>query len=508
MPPEVPELLFAQFGDGIEPGTQISSTISFFSLSTTSTATVDVEINDGSGHPMTIDLNGREFEGIVEDLLIAPGGIAVLETDGTGSLQVGSVRATSDVGISGVILFRGFGVAGVGSSKRAKQFRAPMIRGEALNSGIAIMNLETEQSIGVELRDELGSVVATTDLLLSPNAQIAQFLTEFDWDGSPDLSDFLGTVTVSAPADFAATVILVTEDEFATLPVTPLAGSEALKGSSESGSGELYFAQFGDGSDAGTSISSLILLFNVGSESADASIEINDDDGLPMTVDLNGLEVMGLLEDVNIPSNGVVALATEGVGALQTGSVAISSNREISGVILFDGAGVAGVGSSQRLRRFRAPMQSGQGLNTGIALMNLGDQQVIELNLRNGSGDLLATGSLPMGVKAHTAKFLTQFEWIPPVDFTSFSGTVTATGSADFAATVILVTQGQFATLPVTELVSGSAQASWRMTASPGGFRLEPFTSGVLTLGTLIFFGLCLSLVIRVTTLPPERSSE
>ena len=116
----------------------------------------------------------------------------------------------------------------------------------------------------LQLRDDLGSIVATTDLFLSPNAQIAQFLTEFDWDGSPDLSDFLGTVTLSAPADFAATVILVTDDEFATLPVTPLAGSEALKGSSGSESRELYFAQFGDGTDPGTSISSLIILSVIG----------------------------------------------------------------------------------------------------------------------------------------------------------------------------------------------------------------------------------------------------
>ncbi len=479
-----------------------------FSLSTTSTATVDLEINDSSGHPMTIDLNGQEFEGSVEDLPVAPGGVVVLETDGSGSLQVGSVTATSDIEISGVILFRGFGVAGVGSSKRLKQFRAPMIRGRGLNPGIAIMNLEAEQSIGVELRDEFGSVVATTDLSLPPKAQTAQFITEFEWDSSPDLSDFLGTVTVSGPADFAATVILVTEDEFATLPVTPMAGPEALSGSSESGSQELYFAQFGDGSDAGTSISSLILLFNLGAEAANASIEINDDEGLPMTVDLNGMEVVGRLDDVRIPPDGVVALSTDGTGALQTGSVIISSNREVSGVILFDGAGVAGVGSSQRLTRFRAPMRSGKGLNTGIALMNLGNEQVIELNLRNSSGELMATGSLLMGFKAHTAKFLTEFDWDSPVDFTSFSGTVTADGSADFAATVILVTQGQFATLPVTEMVSGSAQTLSYVTASPHRLSLKPLTSGVFALGTLIFFGVCLSLVIRVTTLPPERSSE
>jgi hypothetical protein len=301
-------------------------------------------------------------------------------------------------------------------------------------------------------------------------------------------------------------VILVTDDEFATLPVTPLAASDALKGSVVSGSRELYYAQFGDGSDASTSISSRILLFNVGPDSADASIEIHDDDGLPMTVDLNGDQVMGSLEDVTIPSNGVVALATDGIGALQTGSVVINSSHDISGVILFDGAGVAGVGSSERLRSFRAPMRSGPGLNTGIALMNLGNQQVIELDLRNEFGEIVARASLLIGVNAHTARFLTEFEWNPPVEFTSFSGTVTANGPEDFAATVILVTQGQFATLPVAELASTSAQAASNLTALPSRFRLQSLTSGVLAFGTLIFFGLCLSLVIRVTTLPPEGS--
>ncbi len=53
------------------------------------------------------------------------------------------------------------------------------------------------------------------------------------------------------------------------------------------------------------------------------------------------------------------------------GSVTVSSDIELAGVILFGGSvGVAGVGASEVLRRgFGAPLESNaeDGINTGIA---------------------------------------------------------------------------------------------------------------------------------------------
>lgn len=215
---------------------------------------------------------------------------------------------------------------------------------------------------------------------------------------------------------------------------------------------KLYFAQFGDGSQAGTSIFSQVTLVNLDSVAPEnASIEINDDRGNPLTVDLNGVPVLGR-KDVVIPANGALTLKTDGQGPIQTGAVMVSSDRKISGVILFAGnAGTAGVGDSRPLRRFVAPMEIGPGINTGIALMGLGQDQTIQLELRDEQGNLVANGSVTLGAKSHLARFITELQWDAPLNLSGFSGTLTATGTAQFAATVIRVSPGQFTTLPVAE---------------------------------------------------------
>ena len=85
-----------------------------------------------------------------------------------------------------------------------------------------------------------GRVVASQEL--GRSGQSARFLTEVPWNPPVDLDVFTGTLTAEGAHDFSATVILVTPDEFATLPVAStgeMAGLFAAK--------NLYFAQFGDG---------------------------------------------------------------------------------------------------------------------------------------------------------------------------------------------------------------------------------------------------------------------
>lgn len=51
----------------------------------------------------------------------------------------------------------------------------------------------------------------------------------------------------------------------------------------------------------------------------------------PMSVDLNGVVVAGR-KDLAIPADGAVTLKTDGQGPIQTGSVTVISDRNISGV--------------------------------------------------------------------------------------------------------------------------------------------------------------------------------
>ncbi|MDA2928492.1 SBBP repeat-containing protein [Acidobacteria bacterium AH-259-O06] len=316
---ETKELFFAHFGDGSSQGASVSSLITLFNLSPTQAARATLEINDDEGNPLTVDLNGNEVNGRIE-VMIPPDGSVNLETDGQGPLKTGSVIVTTNGEISGVILFRGFGVAGVLANQRLRKFRAPMRTGGGLNSGVALMGLGPEQTIDLELLDGTGQVVARVKQPLKPKGHIARFLTEFQWDSPPDFSKFVGTLSATSNEDFAATVILVTSDEFATLPVKISEEPEVF-----------FFAQFGDGTQDGASLSSQITLFNLSSDKpVTASLLIRDDDGNLLTVDLNGNEVEGFIA-VQVPPGNVVILDTDGEGTLKVGSVTVFSDRRVSG---------------------------------------------------------------------------------------------------------------------------------------------------------------------------------
>ena len=105
----------------------------------------------------------------------------------------------------------------------------------------------------------------------------------------------------------------------------------------------LYFAQFGDGSGL---FSKIVLTALDRTADSNITIRLKDGDGGPLSVDLNGEVVPGLLE-TSIPAGGLVSFQTDGQGPLQAGSVLVESDRPVSGVILFGGSvGLAGVGKS------------------------------------------------------------------------------------------------------------------------------------------------------------------
>ena len=106
-------------------------------------------------------------------------------------------------------------------------------------------------------------------------------------------------------------------------------------------------------------MSSQILLLNLsGDETATAQIQFRNDAGEALTVDLNGEQVTGETQ-VQIAASGLQVLNTDGVGDLVVGSVSVTSDQPLAGVIVFSGLGVgsAGVGSrAQFAEGFLAPM--------------------------------------------------------------------------------------------------------------------------------------------------------
>ena len=321
-------------------------------------------------------------------------------------------------------------------------------------------------TLQVSLWDSEGKQLATAELMLAGNGHRALFVNEFNWVPTQDFSNFSGILKVQTTGRVAATVIQTRPDEFATLPVAPrLTFGEASSQSSkevafQNGAlldQELYFAQFADGQ---TLFSQIILLALDTTASTSARITLRDDDGNPLTVDLDGEVVQGE-KDLVIPAGGLRVLETDGLGDVTVGSVTVASDRALSGVILFGGGiGTAGVGSSRMLPEgLLAAMESdsSNGINTGIAVVNLENTtNTLQLRLLDDQHNLLATAARSVPGLGHFAAFVNEFGWktaggqdLAPDFFSNFVGLFEASTSGNAAATVIQTRPGFFATQPV-----------------------------------------------------------
>ena len=280
-----------------------------------------------------------------------------------------------------------------------------------------------------------------------------QFLTSVTGNDNTSVTWTASDGAVSNTGSFTAPSSSGTFTVTATSVADPTKSASAVVNASTQNE-RLYFPQFGNGSQAGSSVvSEITLLPVVVGATALATIEINDDAGNPLSVNLNG-EVIAGRQELVIPANAGVTLRTDGRGPIQTGSVSVSSDVKLSGVILFGGSiGLAGVTDSKPLKKFVAPVRVAVGTNTGLALMGLGKEQTLQLVLRTQQGNVVARAGILLGSRAHVAKLVNQFAWDGAVDFSNFSGSLTVTGTSELAAAVMLVTPTELAVMPVAEIL-------------------------------------------------------
>ncbi len=217
---------------------------------------------------------------------------------------------------------------------------------------------------------------------------------------------------------------------------------------------KLYFAQFGQ---SGSDLFSQLMLFNLDStREAKVQVLTKDNDGQLLEVELAGKDTGGQLS-LTIPAGGLRVLKTSPDADLAVGSVIVCSDRPLGGVILFGGSfGVAGVGSSPAINPgFTAPMQvdGAATTNTGVAVVNLGSGEAdYALRLLNSEGELQSQASESLPPLGHLSKFVNEFEWNPPVDFSQFEGQLAGDSDQLIAATVIQTRGDEFATMPVAAL--------------------------------------------------------
>ena len=213
----------------------------------------------------------------------------------------------------------------------------------------------------------------------------------------------------------------------------------------------LYFPQFGNSQGLFSEIVLTSLALGIQTK---ATISLKDDDGNPLTVNLNGQRVTGELS-VILPPGGVLRFKSDGIGPLITGSVTVGAENEVDGVILFGGdTGLAGVGNSPGFEHgFIAPIETDvDGTNTGIAFMGLGEATLLDVTLRDVNGQALLNAELDLSAFGHRALFVDQIPWAKGnnlIDFSSFTGLLDVSTDRKIATTVIQTRAKELATLPV-----------------------------------------------------------
>ena len=159
---------------------------------------------------------------------------------------------------------------------------------------------------------------------------------------------------------------------------------------------------------------------------------------------------------------GVLTISTHGQGELVSGSVKVDADGPIGGGLRFElpGIGVAGVGASQPLSGAVFPVRRQEGgINTGVAIHNLGEEAMrVTCELMQG-GTVLDDVSIPLEANGQSSWFID--EAFPAVDTSDFVGSVRCTAPGEGMFTVALELDAVnriFTTLPVVPVPERSSQ--------------------------------------------------
>ena len=214
------------------------------------------------------------------------------------------------------------------------------------------------------------------------------------------------------------------------------------------------FATFGKGESQGLVLTSDIVLYNPHvTRTARGGIVFKDPMGNLLEADSiltsgDGSFVIGPL--------GSSTFSTAGAGDIVDGSVWVTSDEKVSGVLRFrqDGflTGIAGVSASSPGTRLITSVRREGTVNTGIAILNTTDEKVrVILELKAENGDVLAPAIRDLARQARIAEFIdTLFPGAVP---NGFRGTVCIESEGGKVAVIALEQGsgiGEFTTLQVT----------------------------------------------------------
>ena len=407
---------------------------------------------------VTGDLEITEDGSLTVRTEMEPLGELTISTHGREVVVSGSLKVVSDGPLGGVLRFDlpDIGVAGVGPSPPTSDAIFPARRrAGGISTAVAVHNLgEAAIVVSCQLMKE-GAVLEEMEIPLEANGQSSWFINEV-FTGA-DTSDFAGSVRCTAPGEGLFTGVAVELDAanriFTTLPVVPLDSMDT-----QDQGGVLDFAHFANG---GAIVSDLVFI-NAGTAPTRPVIYFYDKGGdliaaesvVDVTGDLEIMEDGALTVQTELASLGELTISTHGRGEVVSGSVKVVSDGPIVGVLRFDlpGIGVAGVGVSSPVSDAIFPVRRQEaGINTGVAIHNLGEE-AMEVTCRlMQDGTVLDDASVPLAANGQSSWFIN--EAFTGADTSDFTGSVrcTAPGEGMFTGVAVELDAVNriFTTLPV-----------------------------------------------------------
>ena len=384
--------------------------------------TPDLEVgDDGALRPRTV-MNP------LSELTIA--------SHGRGGQRVGSVTVRAPSSIGGVLRFDipNLGVAGVGDSPTLRDALLPVRRQDGgINTGVAVRNRGTSTlTLQCRLMRD-GAVLEETMIPLAANGQDSRFIDQVF--PAADTSDFTGSVRCTAPEAGRFSAVAFELDGvhriFTTLPVVPVPAvpEQEQEEEQQQDATRLDFTHFANG---GKIVSSLVLV-NAGADPVRPAVYFYDQQGDPIAaqslVDLTEELEIGddgaLRPDTAIDPLGELTISSHGRGVLKVGSVTVTAEGPIGGVLRFDipALGVAGVGDSPPIRDALVPVRrQTDGINTGLAIHNRGTTALLVRCRLMRDGAVLEETMIPLAANGQDARFIDQV--FPTADTSDFVGSV------------------------------------------------------------------------------------
>ncbi len=217
---------FPHLGDGTFAPLNIKFQTGLILVNTGDDTNVQVEIflSDGSGWELTLGDLGTAS---VFNIPLQRGQSLSLVTPGTGNLQAGYAKVTAGSGVGGTAVFIGSDVdtgtvryeAGVPASVPLTDFSLFVDSLGTRDTGLAFVNTgEVPTNITLNLYDtgfqSIGgtaelefSLLATSDMLLPPGNNSAQFIHQFLADFSVEAQEMQGSLTVGSEQPLAAVTL-------------------------------------------------------------------------------------------------------------------------------------------------------------------------------------------------------------------------------------------------------------------------------------------------------------